>query len=197
MGVTTIAGLVLAAGGGRRFGGPKALARLGERSLAERAVALMHEGGCAPVHIVLGAQAQLVTDTIDLGDTTVVTNPDWESGIGSSLRAGLASLPATADAVIIVLVDQPLNGVEAIRRVTRAHLAGAAIAVATYGGQFGHPVLLSRPTWAGVAQLAQGETGARAYLRANPEVVIEVACDETGSPADVDTPGDLAALQDH
>jgi CTP:molybdopterin cytidylyltransferase MocA len=48
-----------------------------------------------------------------------------------------------------------------------------------------------------VAQLAQGETGARAYLRANPEVVIEVACDETGSPADVDTPGDLAALQDH
>ena len=77
---------------------------------------------------------------------------------------------------------------------TAAHRDGATIAVATYGGQFGHPVLLSRPTWAGVAQLAEGDTGARAYLRANPELVIEVACDETGSPADVDTQADLAAV---
>jgi nicotine blue oxidoreductase len=195
MGVTTIAGLVLAAGGGRRFGGPKALAQLHRRPLAERAVALLREGGCSPVQIVLGAQAQQVTEVTDLGDAMVTTNPDWESGIGSSLRAGLAALPPAADAVVIVLVDQPLIGAEAIRRVIHAHLEGAAVAVATYGGQFGHPVLLSRQTWAGVAQLARGDTGARAYLRANPGLVIEVACDDTGSPADVDTPGDLAALQ--
>jgi nicotine blue oxidoreductase len=195
MGVTTIAGLVLAAGGGRRFGGPKALAKLDRQPLAERAVALLREGGCFPVHIVLGAQAQQVTEVTDLGDAVVAVNPDWESGIGSSLRAGLAALPPAADAAVVVLVDQPLIGAEAVRRVIRAYLDGAAIAVATYGGQFGHPVLLSRSTWAGVAQLAQGDTGARAYLRANPELVIEVACDETGSPADVDTPSDLAALQ--
>ncbi|GIH06976.1 4-diphosphocytidyl-2C-methyl-D-erythritol synthase [Rhizocola hellebori] len=195
MGVTTITGLVLAAGGGRRFGGPKALARLHGSPLAQRAVALMREGGCEDIYIVLGAQASRVVETVDLGDAVVVDNPDWESGIGSSLRAGLAALPPAAAAAVVVLVDQPLIGAEAIRRVIQAHLTGAAIAVATYGGQFGHPVLLSRPTWAGVAQLAQGDTGARAYLRTHPEQVIEVACDETGSPADVDTPDDLAALQ--
>ncbi len=190
-----IAGLVLAAGGGSRFGGPKALAVLRGRPLAERAVALLREGGCSPVHIVLGAQAQRAMASLDLGDAVAVTNPGWASGIGSSLRAGLAALPPAADAAVIVLVDQPLIGAEAVRRVIAAHHAGAAIAVATYGGDFGHPVLLPRVAWAGVAELAQGDTGARAYLRRHPELVTEVACDETGSPADVDTADDLAALQ--
>ena len=190
-----IAGLVLAAGGGSRFGGPKALALLRGRPLAERAVALLREGGCAPVHIVLGAQAERAMASLDLGDAVVVTNPGWQSGIGSSLRAGLAALPETADAAVVVLVDQPLIGAEAVRRVIAAHRAGAAIAVATYGGHLGHPVLLPRTAWADVAELAQGDTGARAYLRRHPELVTEVACDETGSPADVDTAEDLAALQ--
>lgn len=189
-----IAGLVLAAGGGTRFGQPKALALLHGVPLAQRAVALLRQGGCSPVHLVLGAQAQAVTEAADLTEAIVVHNPDWESGLGSSLQAGLASLPSTAAAVAIILADQPLIGPQAVRRVIAAHAAGAAVAVATYGGHFGHPVLLSRRTWPEVARLAQGDTGARPYLRAHPELVVQVPCDGTGTPEDVDTPGDLAAL---
>jgi nicotine blue oxidoreductase len=144
---------------------------------------------------VIGAQADRVIATIDLGGATVVRNDGWETGIGSSLRLGLATLPATATAAVVVLVDQPLIGVEAVRRVIQAHRTGAPIAVASYAGQTGHPVLLSRPTWAGVTQLAEADTGARAFLRRHPELVIQVACDGIGSPADIDTPADLAALQ--
>ena len=190
----TTAGLVLGAGGGSRFGGPKALALLHGVPLAQRAVTLLREGGCEPVHLVLGAKADEVARQADLGGATIVHNPQWPTGIGSSLRAGLASLPSTVAAVVIVLVDQPLIGPEAVRRVIAAHAAGAAVAVATYGGQFGHPVLLSRPTWAEAGRLAKGDLGARPYLRAHPEQVVRVSCDGTGAPDDVDTPADLTAI---
>lgn len=189
-----IAGLILAAGAGSRFGGPKALALLHGVPLAQRAVTLLRQGGCEPAHLVLGAGAAEVEQRSDLHGATIVHNPEWASGIGSSLRAGLASLPSTVAAAIIVLVDQPRIGPEAVKRVIAAHAAGAAVAVATYGGHFGHPVLLARPTWPEVARLAQGDTGARPFLRAHPELVTRVACDGTGTPDDIDTPDDLAAL---
>ena len=85
------AGLVLAAGAGRRYGSPKALVRLGDRLLVERAADLLAAGGCDPVLVVLGAAADEVLATAALPET--VLNPDWATGMGSSLRAGLAALP--------------------------------------------------------------------------------------------------------
>jgi CTP:molybdopterin cytidylyltransferase MocA len=66
--------------------------------------------------------------------------------------------------------------------------------VATYAGATGHPVLLSRRVWADVAALAQGDIGARPWLDAHRDEVMAVACDDTGSPRDIDTPEDLAAV---
>ena len=189
-----VAGLLLAAGEGRRLGGPKALVSLAGELLVERGLRLLRDGGCAPVVVVLGAAADLVDERADLGDAEVVRNADWRSGMGSSLRAGLAALPEAVGAVVVVLVDQPLVGPEAIGRVVRAYARGAAVAVATYGGQRGHPVLLARSTWAEVARLAVGDAGARTFLRARPELVVEVACDGAGRPDDLDTPADLARL---
>ncbi|WP_322780027.1 nucleotidyltransferase family protein [Frankia sp. Cas4] len=190
-----VGGLVLAAGAGRRFGGPKALATLDGEPLVERAARLLAAGGCAPVFVVLGAAAAEVTRSATLPGAQVVLAPGWAEGMGSSLRRGLDAVADTAlDAVIIALVDQPLIGPQAVRRLLDAHASGAVAAVATYGGQPRNPVLLRRETWAEVCAHARGDVGARAWLHANPNRVVTVACDGTGSPDDIDTPADLARL---
>lgn len=205
-----VAGLLLAAGAGLRFGGPKALARLGGELLVDRGARLLREGGCDPVLVVLGAAADGVVARAKLDGATVVAAEGWREGAGASLRAGLAAAAGLAtsaglptahlvdaghvDAVVIALVDQPSLGPGAVVRLVGAGRQGAEAAVATYGGVPGHPVLLARSVWAEVATLALGEVGARGWLRANPERVRRVACDGTGSPDDVDTVEDLARL---
>lgn len=191
----SVAGLLLAAGAGRRLGRPKALVEFGGRLLVERGVALLRDAGCAPVHVVLGAASDQVVATAALDGATIVHNPAWSSGMGSSLRAGLASLPPQVDAVVVALVDQPLVTSEAVRRLLRAYVDGATVAVATYADQPRNPVLLARHTWADVAALAEGDMGARPFLRAHPHLVTRVPCDDVGSPDDVDTPDDLATLR--
>jgi nicotine blue oxidoreductase len=187
-----IAGLVLAAGGGSRYGSPKALVRLHGRLLVERAAELLAAGGCDPVLVVLGAAADEVRAAAVLPGP-VVLNPDWATGMGSSLRAGLAALPAAADAVVVTLVDTPGLGPEAVRRLVAAGWATGA-AQATYGGRRGHPVLLGRTVIREVAAAATGDRGAGPWLAAHPERVRLVPCDGTGDPRDVDVPDDLAAL---
>lgn len=185
----TVAGLVLAAGAGRRFGQPKATVELDGELLVVRAARVLREGGCHPVAVVLGAAV------IDVpGADLVVRHDGWAEGLGSSLRAGLEALEVSgADAAVVVLCDQPGLGAAAVAAVAEGAPAGpAALAVATFGGVRGHPVLVGADHWAGVAALAQGDVGARAYLDRHPEVVTEIACDGLGDPADVDRPEQLA-----
>ena len=190
-----VAGLVLAAGGGSRYGSPKALVRLGGRLLVERAAELLAAGGCDPVVVVLGAAADQVLAAARLPRTGVrtVVNPDWPTGMGSSLRVGLAAVPAEAEAVVVTLVDTPGLGPESVRRLVAAGGPDGA-AQATYGGRRGHPVLLGRTVIAEVAAAATGDRGAGPWLAAHPERVRLVPCDGTGDPRDVDVPDDLAAV---
>ncbi|MEU1816017.1 nucleotidyltransferase family protein [Streptomyces roseifaciens] len=192
-----VAGLLLAAGGGRRLGGrPKALLGRHGRPLVEHAARALHEGGCAPVYVVLGAAAADVRVHAGLTHCTLVDNPDWPDGMGSSLRAGLAAVAASdAGAVLVTLVDQPRVGAEAVSRVLAAHRAGAQLAAASYGGERGHPVLFARPHWQGVARAATGDRGARAYLREHAAAVTLVECGDVAGPEDVDTPEDLRLLE--
>ena len=186
-----VAGLVLAAGSGSRYGSPKALVRLRGRLLVERAVDLLAAGGCDPVLVVLGAAADEVLATARLARTVV--NPDWPTGMGSSLRVGLAAVPAEAEAVVVTLVDTPGLGPESVRRLIAAGGPDGA-AQATYGGRRGHPVLLGRTVITEVAAAATGDRGAGPWLAAHPERVRLVPCDGTGDPRDVDVPDDLAAV---
>jgi len=190
-----VAGLVLAAGGGSRYGSPKALVRLRGRLLVERAADLLAAGGCDPVVVVLGAAADQVLAAARLPRTGVrtVVNPDWPTGMGSSLRVGLAAVPAEAEAVVVTLVDTPGLGPESVRRLVTAGGPDGA-AQATYGGRRGHPVLLGRTVIAEVAAAATGDRGAGPWLAAHPERVRLVPCDGTGDPRDVDVPDDLAAV---
>ncbi len=185
-----VAGLLLAAGQGSRLGRPKALVEIAGQTLVTRGIGLLRAGGVEPVIVVTGAVS------LDLPSVILVHNPDWRTGMGSSLRAGLATLPDSADAVVIALVDQPLISPEAVRRLIAAFQAGASVAVASYDGQPRNPVLIARPHWADAAAAAQGDAGARPFLRTHPELVTRVECGDTGRPDDLDTSADLDRIAD-
>ncbi|MEV4683196.1 nucleotidyltransferase family protein [Streptomyces kurssanovii] len=190
-----VAGLLLAAGGGRRLGGrPKALLEHRGRPLVEHAVRTLREGGCGPVHVVLGAAADRVREEADLTGCAVRDNPAWEEGMGSSLRVGLASL-GPADAVLVLLVDQPGIGAEAVARVRAAYRSRSSLAAAAYGGRRGHPVLFGADRWDGIAAGAEGDQGARAYLRAHADAITLVECGDVAQAYDIDTPEDLRHLR--
>jgi len=183
-----VAGLLLAAGAGRRYGGPKALAEINGKLLVESALGTLRGAGCAPLVVVLGAQAEGVRARADLAGATVVVNPDWETGMGSSLRAGLAALTETgADAVVVLLVDTPGITSSAVCRIATGTTPDS-LASATYHGQPGHPVLLGRAHWAGVVESAVGDVGARRYLAAHQ--VRLVACEDIADGTDLDTPSE-------
>ncbi|MGA4954474.1 MULTISPECIES: nucleotidyltransferase family protein [Streptomyces] len=195
-----IAGLLLAAGGGRRLGGrPKALLEHRGRPLVEHAVAVLRAGGCEVVHVVLGAAAGAVRERASLPGCVLVDNPDWEEGMGSSLRAGLASLAAAGgadpDAALVSLVDQPGIGADAVRRVAAAYRDRGALAAAAYDGRRGHPVLIGADRWADVGASAEGDRGARAYLREHEASIVLVECGDVAEAYDIDTAEDLAHLE--
>ncbi|MFI5661991.1 NTP transferase domain-containing protein [Streptomyces sp. NPDC051684] len=193
----TVAGLLLAAGGGRRLGGrPKALLEHRGRPLVEHAVRILRAGGCDPVHVVLGAAARDVRERADLDGCRVTENPDWGDGMGSSLRAGLEALADTAaDAALVLLVDQPGIGPDAVARVRAAYASPASLAAAAYGGERGHPVLFGRDHWAGIAASASGDRGARAYLKERTGVLELVECGDIAEAYDIDTEADLKHLE--
>jgi len=182
-----IAGLLLAAGAGRRYGMPKALVQRDGRLLVEHGLAVLG-AACAPVVVVLGAAADEVRRRADLTGALVVVNPSWADGMGTSLRAGLAALSGTpAPAVAVLLVDVPGVTTAAVRRL----VAGAgpdSLRVATYGGRPGHPVVLGRDHWPGVAELAVGDVGARAYLARHLDESTRVPCEDIADGTDLDVP---------
>ena len=174
-------GVLLAAGAGRRMGRPKAL--VGDWLV--RGVRALSEGGCERVLVVLGAEAdrareRLVDLDVDV-DVDVVVADDWEQGMGASLRAGLAALPADAEAALVTLVDLPDVGAPVVRRVLAAE---GDLRRAAYDGRPGHPVHLDRAHWDGVAASAEGDRGARDYLASH--VVTLVECGDLATGEDVD-----------
>ncbi|MFJ9656901.1 NTP transferase domain-containing protein [Streptomyces griseoflavus] len=191
-----ITGILLAAGGGRRLGGhPKALLTHRGRPLVEHAAEVLRAGGCARVHVVLGAGADEVRARASLPGCVLVDNPAWERGMGGSLRAGLDSLAGTgARAALVLLVDQPGIGPEAVSRVLGAYRSPASLVCAAYDGVRGHPVLFGAGHWAGVAAAATGDRGARAYLREHADRVALVECGDVAETYDIDTAADLARL---
>ena len=181
--MTDVVGLVLAAGDGVRFGGPKALARAadGEPWIA-RAVRTLLQGGCDEVVVVLGAAADEAGALVPEEATTLIAS-GWARGMGASLAAGIAGLPE-ADTALISLVDLPDLPVSVIERVLGAGLQRDVLARAVYGGRPGHPVLLGRDHWSGFRASLHGDSGGRVYLEEHD--VTHIECGDLFSGADVD-----------
>jgi nicotine blue oxidoreductase len=181
--------VLLAAGQGSRFGRPKALVELDGQTLAERGIGMLRAGGTDPVLLVTGAAE------VELGPdhrVRTVYNDEWRSGMGSSLRTALRALTdPDVGAAVVALADQPLVGAEAVSRLIAAYQAGVSVAVAAYDGRPRNPVLLAREHWPEVMAMATGDQGARAFLRACPDLVTLVECGDTGRPDDIDTQADL------
>lgn len=152
-----------------------------------RSVQVLRDGGCEQVVVVLGAAADEAEQLLaNLTGVSTVRSEDWSSGMGASLATGLAALDATtADAALIHLVDLPDVTAAVVTRVLATAGEGRqTLARASYDGTPGHPVLIGRDHWAGVAESATGDRGARAYLAAHEVALVE--CGDLGTGADVD-----------
>ncbi len=204
-----VAGLLLAAGSGRRYGRPKALVDTGAGPWVRTSLDALRV--CDVRVVVVGAGGDEVADLLPNG-VHVVANPDHDRGMGSSLRRGLAALAEAADvplpgattarpplegvalgccdAVVVHLVDLPGVGPDVVSRLIDAAGSGPAIRGALlragYGGVPGHPVLLGRDHWAGVDAAATGDSGARTYFEHRPPLLVE--CGDIASGDDIDEP---------
>ncbi|QCQ17353.1 nucleotidyltransferase family protein [Microbacterium sp. RG1] len=170
-----VAGLVLAAGAGRRFGSPKALARTPDgHSWLALAVGALRDAGCLPIYVAVGASLDQVLPLVP-ADAEPVPVPDPTQGMSASLRAGLdAAQDSDAVAVAIITVDTPDLPAAAVQRVTAA-VDAASLVQAVYGERPGHPVVIGRDHWPALAASVVGDRGARDYLRAHGAERIDCA----------------------
>jgi CTP:molybdopterin cytidylyltransferase MocA len=173
-----VAGVLLAAGAGSRFGMPKVLAEEGK--WLQLAVDALNRGGCGDVVVVLGAAVVDVP-----GPARAVVADDWEEGLSASLGAGLAAVDG-AQYVVLHLVDTPDVGADVVERVlAAARSAASGLARATYGGRPGHPVVIAGRHVAALAETLHGDEGARTFLAGRDDVVA-VECGDLATGVDVD-----------
>jgi molybdenum cofactor cytidylyltransferase len=185
--------LILAAGGSSRMGKAKQLLEIGGKPLVARAVDAALDSGAGPVVVVLGADSERILARISGRGIIAVNNPEWASGLASSIRAGLAALLAAEpalEAVLIAPCDQPALSAEVIQRLAAAHRSSGRISAARYGGRNGAPAVFGREHFGALSALS-GDEGARRLLNSDPGKVSAVELPELG--ADIDTPGDYAA----
>ena len=185
--------IVLAAGASTRFGSPKQLVRLNGRPLLHLAVSRAVEVGGQAVTVVLGANAAELAPLLRHTPAAVVVNRDWAEGMGSSVRMGVARVPATADAVLLMLADQPAVTAEDLRRLVGTwRRQTRCIVAAHYDGTTGVPAIFPREDFNALAAL-RGDTGARALLKRGGERLVRVPLQVAA--IDIDTPEDLLNLQ--
>jgi molybdenum cofactor cytidylyltransferase len=189
------AGLILAAGSSRRMGRPKQLLPVAGRPLLEMVVAAANASSLDEVVVVLGGSAEEIREGVDLGRARVVYNPAHLEGLGSSIRAGLASLDGRVDRAMVILGDQPAVSAELFDRLLELQASSTLPSAALRFGDLLHPpVVLDRSLFGDLASL-EGDVGCRAVIRGRPELVAALPAETDGNhPIDVDTPEDYQRL---
>ena len=191
-----IAALVLAAGGSSRLGAPKQLLQWGHTTLLGHVLDTLRELPFDELFVVIGANADLILDQVDLTGTIVIENPEWEEGMASSLRVGLDAVLrlSRADAVGIFLGDQPDISEEVVIGLIEARRSTKRQAIVPkYRYVWGNPVVVERSLWPRLMSL-EGDEGAKRLLQAHPDWVHEVWFEQR-PPRDIDTRADFDELR--
>ena len=177
------------------MGEPKQLLQVGGRPLLEVAVDAACASHLGEVVVVLGARAEEIKAAVDFGRARVVINPDYEQGLSTSLRAGIASLGAEVSRALVILGDQPdVNASLLDRLLDLQEASGLPAAALSFEGLLHPPMVLAREMWSGLETL-DGDVGLRAVVRAHPERVAALPAERPGGhPVDIDTPEDFEKL---
>jgi len=184
--------IVLAAGASSRFGSPKQLVRVAGRPLLHTAVARAADVAGSAVIVVLGAHAAELTPLLTHSPALVVINRDWREGIASSIRTGIARLPASCNAVLLMLADQAAVTADDLQRLVGAwRRQPDYIVAARYGMTTGVPAIFPRSVFSDLTAL-RGDVGARSLLQRNPDRLVRVPM--ASAAIDVDTPEDLLKI---
>ena len=188
-----VAGIVLAAGASTRLGEPKQLIEVGGQPLVRRAAISALEAGAYPVIVVLGAGGDQILPALDgLVGVRVALNTRWETGLASSLGAGLAALTGEdeVDGALLILADQPFVDAHALRALVDA-FGEARIVASSYSNTVGIPAVIGREFFGELANL-EGDRGAAPWLRGRTDVT---PVPLPVSPLDIDTPDDVSLLR--
>jgi molybdenum cofactor cytidylyltransferase len=187
-----IAAIVLAAGRSTRMGTAKMLLRLGGRTVLRRVVDHARASQCAPVLVVVGAEAAAVA--AEAAGVRIVWNPRYAEGLATSLAAGVAALPGDCEAAVVLLGDQPGVTAPAIDALIAAfRRTGKPLVASRYGTATGAPMLIAAPMFS-EAQSLQGDAAGRLLIARHPDLVEGVPLPASAA-ADLDTPQDLARLR--
>lgn len=186
-----VSAIILAAGESRRLGHPKQFIEFEGETLLNRTLRLAREAGVHPVIVVLGAYFEEIQRSLP-PQTQIVQNPEWQTGMASSIRVGVASLDADSPGVLILTCDQPRLTASHLRALLAAFSSEPpVIAASHYGGKRGTPAVFPRSLFPALLAL-QGDQGARAILAQPPCALVEI--DFPGGELDIDLPADLGQL---
>jgi len=186
-----IAALVLAAGLGTRMRASKPLLDVGGVPSLARVLAAIDGAGIDHVIVVLGRDADLIANRVDLSRAHIVHNLEPENGLASSLALGLTRLPPSSTGVLVFHADMPFIQSTTVRAVRRLAENGARIAAPRCGEHRGFPVYFSRVCIAPLGAALSGDSGGRRFIERNPRCLELVDVSDSGCIRDLDSPEDL------
>lgn len=187
-----VTGILLAAGGARRFGSQKLVAPFRDVPVVSHAATALRSA-TDDLIVVVGSESEAVRRALREVNVHLVENPDWSLGLSTSIKRGVEAVAGNCDAVVFAVGDQPQVDPAVVRAVIeRWRATGTPIVSASYRGVRAHPVLFARSCFAALREL-EGDAGARLLIERSGDQVCYVDVDAP-LPPDVDTPDDLARL---
>jgi molybdenum cofactor cytidylyltransferase len=185
-----LSAILLAAGESKRMGKPKQLMPLGSSTVVEQAIDNLLNSTVDEIIVVLGYRAEEITKTIAAKPVKIIVNPNYQQGMSTSIIAGLILVDHQAQAVMLALGDQPLVDSQTINRlIDEFHKHDKGIAVPTYHGRRGHPIIFAIKYKSKLLEL-EGDIGGREIIKQHPDDILEVAVDSESVIADIDTRDD-------
>ncbi|NLG41174.1 MAG: nucleotidyltransferase family protein [Chloroflexi bacterium] len=189
-----VAGVILAAGGSSRFGEIKQLLPWKNKNIINTVVETAALADLDPILVVLGANAGLIQASLDNETIQVVTNPDWDKGQSTSLKAGVTAIRHTVDGVLFLLCDQPHLTVNLVNAVVEEGLRSGKVVTPIIDDRRANPVYFPASCFP-LFDTLEGDAGGRQIIPACPHTTLPWLDDWMAR--DIDTPEDYRALRDH